>query len=166
MGRGKSARRAEWHTLVIEVKVPIPFVGRVLLAKDRGRLVNRLAEWLDIPEAGEGNLHRIVFPHEGLERLFEIYAMDAEEAARLITPVLADSLVALDAAQPGTVMHGVFGSGWFRMALRLRRPLFSQPSLFTPMAGIVEQMPEVIREMRVSHRVIDYLHGDRPGPLL
>ena len=111
-------------------------------------------------------MHRIVFPHEGLERLFEIYAADAEEAARLITPALADSLVALDAAQPGTVIHAVFDSGWFRMALRLPRPLFSQPSLFTPMAGIVEQMPKIIREMRVPHRVIDYLHGDRPGQLL
>jgi hypothetical protein len=166
MGRGKSARRMEWHTLVIEAKVPLPFAGRVVLAKDRGRLVNRLAEWLDIPASTEGNVHRIVFPHEGLERLFEIYAMDAEEAARLITPTLADSLVALDAAQPGTVMHAVFDSGWFRMALRLQRPLFSQPSLFTPMAGIVEHMQEIIREMSVPHRVIDYLHGDRPRPLL
>ena len=165
-GRGKHARRVEWHTLVIEVRVPIPFTGRVLLAKDRGHLVNRLTEWLVIPAGAEGNVHRIVFPHEGLERLFEIYAADAEEAARLITPALADSLVALDAVQPGTVMHAAFDSGWFRMALRLPRPLFSQPSLFTPMAKIVEQIPEIILEMRAPHRVIDYLHGDRPGPLL
>lgn len=165
-GRGKHARRVEWHSLVIEAKVPISFSGRVLLAKDRGRLVNRLAEWLAIPAGAEGNVHRIAFPHEGLERLFEIYAEDAEEAARLITPVLADSLVALDAEQPGTVMHAAFDSGWFRMALRLPELLFNESSLFHPMASIMEQMPGIAREMRVPHRVIDYLHGDRPGPLL
>ncbi|MEZ5667791.1 MAG: DUF3137 domain-containing protein [Alphaproteobacteria bacterium] len=154
--RKRSRRRRNWRGLVIEVDVPVRFDGPVILARDRG-LAGRIH--------GAG-LRRVDLPDPAFARIFEVYAADTDEAARLVTPALAQSLAALSQARPGKALAAAFASGVFVLTIPLPRGFLEQGSLFQPAHRLLDKVPQIVRELTLPHRVIDYLMGDRPGPLL
>jgi len=160
-GRRARAKRV-WRGLVVEVDVPVAFEGPVILARDRGAI----GRWLgNEPAAGRG-LAPVSFPDAAFGDAFEVYAADAGEAARLITPELAASLVALSKARPGKALAAAFAQGVFLLTIPLPRGFLDQGSLFEPAERLLDRIPAIVRELTLPHRVIDYLMGDRPGPLL
>ena len=153
-GRARTQRQRVWHGLVVEVDVPVPFAGPVILT--RGGLARRAEE----------GLGKVAIPHAGFTRVFEARAADAGEALRLVTPALAESLVALSRARPGKALGAAFARGVFLLAVPLPRGYLDQGSLFQPADRLLERVPALVHELTLPHRVIDYLIGERPGPLL
>lgn len=154
-GSGRNRRRQRvWRGLVVEVDVPVPFRGPVLLVRDRRA------------SRGPEGLRQVAFPHAGFSEIFAVHAADPDEARRLITPALADSLVALSRARPGRALGAAFAEGVFLLTVPLPRGFLEQGSLFHPADRLIERVPAIVRELTLPHRVIDYLVGDRPGPLL
>ncbi|MGF1627735.1 MAG: DUF3137 domain-containing protein [Alphaproteobacteria bacterium] len=166
-GQARDPRRRQrlkriWRGLVVEVDVPVQFEGPVLLARDRGTL----ARWAaGHPAAGRG-LSKVSFPHAAFSQAFEVFAANPAEAERLITPELAESLVALSRARPGKALAAAFARGVFLLTIPLPRGFLDQGSLFQPADRLLDRVPAILRELTLPHRVIDYLMGDRPGDLL
>ena len=50
----------------------------------------------------------------------------------------------------------------FLLSLPLRRNLFEVGRLHRPLDRLEEDLEEIVREITIPHRVIDYLHGERP----
>ena len=159
---GASRRKAKrtWRGLVVEVDVPVTFSGPVILARDRGMI----SRWLG---TGAGiDLTPVSFPDSEFSRTFEVYAADPDEAGRLITPALASSLVALSQARPGKALAGAFANGVFLLTIPLPRGFLEQGSLFQPADRLLDEIPAIVRELTLPHRVVDFLMGERPGSLL
>ncbi|NBC34387.1 MAG: DUF3137 domain-containing protein [Alphaproteobacteria bacterium] len=160
-GKNRS-NRTVFRGLLFEVDVPAGFAGRVLLGRDAGGIGNALGGWFLGYFSG---LNRVNFPHERFESLYEVYADDPEEAQRLITPDFADTMVALAEAYKGSPLKAAFFEGAFLLALPMRRNLFKAGSIFRPLDDCAEDLRRVLRDITIAHRLIDYLHGERPGAL-
>jgi len=155
-----TGRRREmlWQGLVVEIEVPLAFQGPVVLARDRGALLNAM-------RVGDTGLARVVVPDAAFEKVFEVHAADAAEAERLLPAPLRESLVALSQARPGKSLGAAFVDGRFLLAVPLKRFL-AQGRLDQPAESLLQELPQAQRELSLPQRVIDYLYGDRPGPLL
>ncbi len=99
------------------------------------------------------------------EKVFEVYAANAGEAERLLSAPLRESLVALSQARPGRALGAAFLEGRFLLAVPLSSFL-AQGKLNQPAETLLGELPQAQRELSLPQRVIDYLHGERPGPLL
>lgn len=158
-GRTGHRREVLWQGLVVEIEVPVAFAGPVVLARDRGSIRN----------AFEGNavslLKRVAVPDPAFEKVFEVHAADPAEAERLLAPALRESLVALSRARPGRALGAAFVGGRFLLAVPVKSFL-AQGRLNQPAETLLQELPLAQRELSLPQRVIDYLYGERPGPLL
>ena len=156
-GRGRR-RETLWQGLVVDIDVPVLFEGPVVLARDQGAILNAM-------RGGNAGLTRVTVPDAAFEKVFEVYAAKAEEAERLLSAPLRESLVALSQARPGKALGAAFVQGRFLLAVPL--PSFlAQGKLNQPAETLLQELPQAQRELSLPQRVIDYLHGERPGPLL
>jgi hypothetical protein len=163
MKTGTRRRRdLQWQGLVVEVEVPAPFVGPVILSRDRGRLLNAV----DGRPGQIDALRRVQLADAAFEKVFEVFAADPAEAERLLQPGLRESLLALSEARPGRALGAAFAEGLFILALPTKGRILAQGRLFQPAETLLQELPQALRELTLPQRVIDYLHGDRPGPLL
>lgn len=163
MKTGNRRRRdMQWQGLVVEIEVPAPFAGPVILTRDRGRLLNAV----DGRPGQLDTLVRVQVADPAFEKVFEVFAAVPAEAERLLQAPLRDSLVALSEARPGKALGAAFVDGLFILALPLKGRILAQGTLFQPAETLLRELPQALRELTLPHRVIDYLHGDRPGPLL
>lgn len=161
-GRQRSRRKRTWRGLVVEVDVPVTFDGPVLLTRERGAI----ARWIGRQPAMQNAPAQVSFPDSAFSQVFEVYAADPAEAQRLITPALAESLVALSKARPGNALAAAFANGVFLLAVPLPRGFLDQGSLSQPADRLLDRVPAIVHELTLPHRVIDFLMGDRPGNLL
>ena len=141
--------------------MPRLFTGRTLIGSDAGRLGNKMGGWF----LGMSGLKPVTIPHEAFERLYQVYADDPEEAAKLITPDFAGTMVALAEAHRGSPLKAAFADGAFLLALPIRRNMFKAGSIFRPLDDCAEDLRRVLRDITIAHRLIDFLHGERPGAL-
>jgi hypothetical protein len=163
MKSGSRRRRdMQWQGPVVEVEVPVPFTGPVILSRDRGRLLNAV----DGRPGRLDTLLRVQVADPAFEKVFEVFAADAAEAERLLQPGLRESLLALSGARPGKALGAAFVEGLFILTLPMKGRLLAQGRLFQPAETLLQELPQALRELTLPQRVIDYLHGDRPGPLL
>lgn len=161
-GKNRS-NRTVFRGLLFEVDVPAGFAGRTLIGRDAGGIGNLLGGWFLGFFSG---LNRVTFPHERFESLYEVYADDPEEARRLIGPDFADTMVALAEAYKEAPLKAAFFEGAFLLAMPMRRNLFQAGSIFRPLDGCADDLRRVLRDITIAHRLIDYLHGERPGALV
>jgi len=155
--RGGTRRQMLWQGLVVEIQVPLAFEGPVVLARDRGALMNAMRD--------ATGLQRVQIPDAAFEKVFEVYAADPAEAERLLPQPLRESLVALSQARPDKALGAAFVQGLFLLAVPVKSFL-AQGRLDQPAETLLQELPQAHRELSLPHRVIDYLYGDRPGPLV
>ena len=147
--------------LLVAIRVPDAFSGRVVLAKERGVVGNSLAEVF----TRRGGLDAVAFNDPPFEELFEVYADLPSEALRLLNTDLRRTLVELAGHSAGEGARGrfraAFDGGEFLLALPRRSELFDVGKLGKPLEELESEAGRLLTEMTIPHRLIDYLHGDR-----
>jgi hypothetical protein len=163
-GRSRRTRRSD-H-VVISIAVPVPFQGRAVIARDGGALepvMDRLAPLLDAVFSRQDSPQRLHAPYEAFKRRFTVRADDPAEAQRLVTPAVADGLLAIDDAHPDRSVRAAFRGGRLWLVLDLPGPMLQQPNLFRPAPAMLSQVQEMAAELSLPRRLIDQLHGGQPS---
>ncbi|KGM33405.1 DUF3137 domain-containing protein [Inquilinus limosus] len=161
----KPASRRSDHVL-LSIVVPVPFQGRVLIARDGGvfeAIADHLTPLLDTVLSRPDSPQRLQAPYEAFERRFTVRADDPAEAQRLVIAAVAEGLVAIDEAHPDRSVRAAFHRGRLWLALDLAEPMLQQVSLLRPAPAMMAQLQEMLGELGLPHRLIDYLHGRPPA---
>jgi hypothetical protein len=156
-GRRRSSRTV-FRGLVFALEVPQVVPARILIARDGGLIGNGLKGWIE----GFSGMQRVALPDEAFEARFELYADRPEVVRATVTPELCANLVALVAAQDGAPFQAAFADGRFFVAMRRRGDQFGIGSVFRSTAMLEHEAARLLQEVQIVHRLIDYLHGDRP----
>ena len=157
-GRRRSSRRV-FRGLIFALDVPRPVPARILIAKDGGLVGNAVRGWIK----GLGGIQRVPLPDEAFEARFELYADRPEVARATVTPELCANLVALAAAQDGPPFQAAFVDSRFFVAMPRRGDQFGIGSVFRSTALLEQEAARLLEEVGIVHRLIDYLHGERPS---
>jgi ribosomal protein L30/L7E len=160
--RVRHSRRRRSHTafrgLILAIEVPRPVPAQILIARDGGLIGNGLKGWLK----GFDGMQRVALPDAAFEERFELYADRPEVALATVTPALCANLVALAAAQDGAPFQAAFADGRFFVALRRRGDQFRIGSVLRSTDRLEDEAARVLHEVQIVHRLIEYLHGERP----
>ena len=158
-GRGGSSSRTVFKGLLFDIAVPAPFSCRILLTGDKGGLVNRIEGFFRDKFGGR---EPVVFDHPAFEERYQVFSDDPAAARALMAPALLDSLVALAQSADRKALTAGFAEGRFLLALPHRRDLFEIGKLHRSLDHLEEDVTSLLREITLAHRIVDYLHGDRP----
>jgi hypothetical protein len=153
----RGGSRTRFRGLILAIATPHEIAARILIAKDVGLVGNQVIGWL---RSCQG-LERILLPHPGFERHFELYADQAEVALRTVTPDLCDALVALAEAHDGQPLQAAFLGRHFYLAMPRPGDQFRLGTLFRPLDRLEADAGRVLHDIQIVHRVIDTLHGIR-----
>jgi hypothetical protein len=155
---GKRSSHTVLRGLVFAIDVPRPTPGRILIARDGGLIGNSIKGWV----RSFGGMERVALPHDAFEARFELYADQPEPAREIVMPALCDSLVALAEAHGGAPFQAAFVDQRFFLAMPTRGDQFRIGSLFRSTGTLQGELAPLIQDVQIVHRLIDYLHGDRP----
>lgn len=162
LARRKSNAVEGFVGVFLAIKVSAPFSGRTHVGRNGSHRRNRWAE-RGVKRFG---FHWIPFDDPPFEEIFKVYAYRAQEARRLLSPVVRNALVVLERASRGRTpaqhLRAAFVDGEFLLAMPSRSTLFWYGALRRPVAEIEVEMDRIISEATIAHRVIDLLRGDRP----
>jgi hypothetical protein len=157
---GRRDSRTVFRGLIMAIAMPHPTAARILIASDAGRIGNRLEGWIK----SIGTMRRVALAAPDFEARFEVYADRPEAALATMTPKLCANLVALADAHHGAPFEAAIDAGRLFVALPKRGDLFRIGSLFRSTDALEEDAVRVLHDVQIVHRLIDYLHGDRPPP--
>jgi Protein of unknown function (DUF3137) len=159
VGRGsRRSSRTVFRGLIFAIEVPRAVPARILIARDGGLIGNGLKGWIK----DFSGMRPVTLADAAFEARFEVYADRAEVALATVTPELCANLVALAAAQDGAPFQAAFADGRFFVAMRRRGDPFRIGSVFRSTDLLEEEAARLLEEVQIVHRLIDYLHGDRP----
>lgn len=158
---GRSSRTV-YRGLLLKIGVPMSFQGRVVIRRDFGRLGNKL---VGVLHAGSG-LKPAPVPHQAFEEHFEVVADEAADLPGLLSPPFLEALIELDSAQGGKGLTGAFLEGAFFLALPVKRDLFEFGGLFRSAYRVTDDLHALLFQATLPRRVIDALHGERPGRVI
>ena len=156
---GKHSSHTVFRGLIFAIDVPRSIPGRILIARDGGLIGNSIKGWFK----GFGGMQRAALPHDAFEARFELYADQPALAREIVTPALCDSLVALAEAHDGAPFQAAFVDHRFFLAMPRRGDQFRVGSLFRSTATLRGDLAPLVQDVQIVHRLIDYLHGDRPS---
>jgi hypothetical protein len=148
--------------LLIAVEVPKAFPGRILIGRDYGGIGNAVAGWFKT----FGGLQRVELPNSRFEALYAVYSDNPETARAWLTADFMENWIAVAQAYEGSAVRAAFVGGEFLAALPTRRNLFESGSLSRPVDRIEEDLHRLLWEVTIAHRLIDFLHGERPASLV
>jgi hypothetical protein len=155
---GRRRSHTVFRGLVFAIEVPRPVPARILIARDGGLIGNSLKGWIK----GFDGMQRVTLPDQDFEARFELYADRPEIARATVTPGLCANLVALAEAHDGASFQAAFADGRFFVAMPRRGDQFRIGSVFRSTDALEDEATRLIHEVQIVHRLIDYLHGDRP----
>ena len=158
----KSGKRSRtvFRGLLFAVSVPIAVRARILIGRDHGALGNRLTAWFK----EKGGMSAVAFDDPVFEERYTVYSDDGAEARSVLTSGLRQSLVAIAQAHDRPI-RAAFEGGRFLMAMETRHPFLEPASVFRSAHEMDHGLRTLVREATIVQRLIDYLHGDRPGHL-
>lgn len=158
-GKGSSKSRTVFKGLLFDVEVPKRFSGFLIMVGDKGAFGNTVVSFV---RKQFGGLERLDTGHEAFEERYEVYSDSPEEMSDLLAPGFLDTMVALSEATGRSALNGAMIDGRFLLAMPLRQDLFEVGRLLRPLDRLREDLEDVVEEVTIPHRLIDYLHGDRP----
>ncbi len=162
LASGGKNKRTVFRGLLFDIEVPKPFTGRILMIGDKGVLANKLSAFF---KEKFGGLERLAFGGAFEER-YEVYADRPEEARGLLSPTFQDTMVALAEAADRRALNAAMAEGRFLLALPHSKDLFEIGKLHRSLEHLREDVDTLVFQMTIPHRVIDFLHGDRPSVLV
>jgi hypothetical protein len=154
----RRSRRTVFRGLIFALDVPREVPARILIAKDGGLVGNAVRGWIK----GLGGIQRVPLPDKAFEARFELYADRPEAARAAVTSELCVNLVALAEAQDDAPLQAAFADDRFFVAMPRRGDQFGIGSVFRSTALLEQEAARLLEEVGIVHRMIDYLHGDRP----
>ena len=164
----KETSRTEFNGLLFEIVVPLEFDGRVIIGRDKGRIDNALKGFFG-GKFGEEKC--IQFPDTAFEKHFTVYASDADEAMKLVSPGFCENMLALVdtySVKVGSVhlrksLSAAFIDGAMLLALPLPGNRFEPGSVEKTVYDCEDGIHDFLKDIKIAHRVIDYLRGERPA---
>lgn len=166
-GHGKH-RRTEYifNGLMIVMNFPMPFKGRTLVLRDKGKLGN----WVKNKTV---DMDRANLVASKFEKLFEVYTTDQVEARVILTPDLMDNLVTLgrmvsdekDDAAPAGHMELAFDNSFLMITIATSTNLFEVGHLDADMTDTA-RIASFAREVSMIYDIIDILELNRKAQTL
>ena len=161
-GAGKSRNtQVVFRGLLIAVDLPEKTEGRILISRELGKLRNKISGWF----TGWKGLKRVELPHPEFDKRFEVYADNPDDARRLLTPGFLDTMVAVANAHSKSDLKAGFVGDQFLLAMPINRNLFEPGSVFRSVYDCEQNIREVMGQITIAHRLIDFLKVDRPERL-
>ena len=148
--------------LLFDIAVPRPFSCKILLVGDKGALVNKIGAFFKEKFSG---LEPLELGNQAFDARYEVYSDDPKGARELLTPDFLATMVALADAADRKALNAAMVEGRFLLALPRSDNLFEIGKLHRPLTHLKEDVEELVTQMTIPHRVIDFLHGDRPASL-
>ena len=156
-------RRSVFDGLLFDIAVPQDFSCKVVLVNDKGDILNRVHAFL---RKRFGDMELIAFDDAAFEKHFEVFSDDVQGAHALLTPGFLDNMTALVERSGGKALTAAFADGRFLLALPYRRDLFEIGKLHRSLDHLEDDLRNLLRQVTIPHRLIDFLHGDRPKELV
>ncbi|MEM7224862.1 MAG: DUF3137 domain-containing protein [Pseudomonadota bacterium] len=157
-GRNKSSRTV-FKGLLFEIEVPTQFTCFAIMVGDKGAIGNAIVSFV---RERFGGLERVETGHPNFEERYELFADDPAGALKLLSGGFLDTMVALSDAAGRDALNAAMSNQRFLLALPHRKSLFEVGRLHRPLDHLEEDLEEIVGEITIPHRVIDYLHGERP----
>ncbi len=161
---GDRKTKTVFSGLLFRIGVPISAPTQILIARDYGRLGNKLGSLFSF--SGGRDLPRVEFDHDRFEAAFEVHAGSPNEARRFMPPAFLESLLAIGESEGGRKglkgMTAGFEGDWFYLALERSRDFLKMGSLTTPVAAMEDDLHAIFDDISLIRRIIDRLHGDGP----
>lgn len=159
--RTRGQRQTKRHYfLVVEIGVPVAFIGKVYIKRDYGFLINwARGQWL--------RMRRYKIRHDDFEDKFEIYADQAESAKRLITRSFCVNLLAIERMYPKQFglfprpVTGMFRDGRFYLIVSGVRDIMTDGIAYSHPDKAQQTARRMIARLALLPRIVDYLHGVR-----
>lgn len=158
--RSKDSTYTVFDGLLFEIDVPLAFGGRVIIGRDKGRISNALKGFF---KDKFGKETRIQFPDPAFEERYAVYASDADEAMTLVSPGFCKNMLALADAYSEKSLGAAFVDGVFLLAVPVPGNLFEPGSIEQSVYDCEDDIHDFLREITIAHRVIEFLHGERPS---
>ena len=158
--RSKDSTYTVFDGLLFEIDVPLEFDGRIIIGRDKGRMGNALKGFF---KDKFGKEKRIQFRDAAFEAHYAVYASDADEAMKLVSPGFCKNMLALADAYSETSLGAAFVDGAFLLAVPVPGNLFEPGSIEQTVYDCEDDIHEFLKEITIAHRVIDYLRGERPA---
>ena len=156
--RGGRSTDTKFRGLLFAIAVPRDIPGPILIARDEGSVGNAAVGMVK----RFADLTRVRFDHVGFEERFEVYARDPEAARGALVPSLLDTFCVIDDAFDRQGLQAAFVGRDFLMAVKTDTALTDPLSFLDPLGRPDAIVSALADRLTVAHRVIDYLHGDRP----
>lgn len=158
--RRKEYTETLFNGLLFEIAAPIEFSGRVIIGRDTGDVGNALKGFF---KRTFGKQERVTFDDAAFEERYAVYSDSPDEAYRLVTPGFCKTMVDLADAYEEDSLSAAFVDNVFLLALPIPGDLFELGSIKRPATECEKDIHEFMQSITIAHRVIDYLHGDRPA---
>ncbi|MEO1248522.1 MAG: DUF3137 domain-containing protein, partial [Pseudomonadota bacterium] len=161
-GKRDDPRRRFLRGLLIRLSVPMPFDGTTIItARGDGVAPARITSFFR-----RKRLKKVPFDDPVFELHYQATSDNADEARRLVAPVLRNALLAMSNERQGEIVRAAFHKGDFWISVPVWRPLFEIATLMTPPRQLEERSLRAADEITVAHRIIDQLHGSGPKRLI
>jgi len=163
----KNGPETVFKGLLVRIQVPVVPPSGILIARDRGRLINTLLEWFSIGR--RKSAHRIPMRDAEFERRFAVYCADPDTARRFVTPGFKSAMVTIDdeiggrsflqTIFPGsrTSLAAAFEGDTFYMAITRSRRLLDTRTLLRSDVSIEDEIHAIFADLTLLHRIIDKL---------
>lgn len=159
-----TSSRTIFEGLLFSIAVPVPAPTRILIARDYGETLNKLANVLSL--GGGRSMPRVAFDHPEFEAAFEVHADDPEAARSFMPPAFLGTLVDIGEAEGGKAgaraMTAGFEGDRFYLALARDRGFLEIGKLHDSLDGIEERLHAAFADITIIRRIIDRLHGVTP----
>lgn len=156
---GKYGSATKFKGRLFDIEVPVPFTCRMLIVGDRGALMNWLGALLRDRFAG---MVRMETSCPEFQARYEVFSDAPKEARDILSSDFLAAMVDLAEATNEKALNAAFVDGRFLLALPRQRSLFNIGEVNPPLHQMRNVFEQLVREITLPHRVIDFLHGDRP----
>lgn len=96
------------------------------------------------------------------EARYEVFSDAPDEARRILSSDFLAAMVDLAEAADEKALNAAFVDGRFLLALPRQRRPFDIGEVNPPLNQMRAIFEQLVHEITLPHRVIDFLHGDRP----
>lgn len=151
---------ASYHYL-IEISVPLPFVGRleIMPAAAISSLFDTVTRDAFRPD------RRVHTGDPQFDQVFSVHADKGASDTELLTPAVRQILLAIAEENQSLKLQAGFENGWFHLEFPIPEASFSSLSLLTPMPSLIRSTQRICWQLTFAQRLIDRFMGDYRGPL-
>ena len=160
MNKGARSEPATYHYL-IEISVPMPFVGRVEIAP-----AATITSFIHTVTADLFRVNKRVYTGDPqFDQVFCVHADTDASLRDLLSPEIRQIFLAIIDESRSPRLKAWFENGWFYLEFPSSQQSFSSVSLLQPITKIRDSMQQICWQLTFAQRLIDRFKGDYGGRL-